>query len=73
MNPLQCAINRKGAFINFLKGDAKTSEEICGAHKGAARCTVSNCQSNYFLLCKLPGANPLQYIYVYLIIIKSCS
>lgn len=73
MNPLYHAINRKGGSISFLKGDAKASEEICGARKEAACCTISNCQNNYFPLRKLPGANSLQYIYVYLIIIKSWS
>jgi len=73
MNPLYRAINRKRASVNHLKDDAKASEEICGARKEAACFTISNCQYNYFLLCKLPGANSLQYIYVYLIIIKSWS
>lgn len=73
MNPLYHAINRKGASINFLKGDANASEEICSARKGEACCTISNCPNNYFLLCKLPGANSLQFIYVYLIILKSWS
>lgn len=66
-------IGRGPQLIKLLKGDAEPSEEICGAHKDKVCCTISNCQNNYFLLCKLLGANSLQYIYVYLIIIKNWS
>lgn len=64
MDPLYHAINRKGASINYLEGDAKASEEIRGVHKEAS-CTISNCWNNDFLPCKLPGANSLQYVCVF--------